>query len=182
MISESNPLQRFFQELVERNYGEVGVRNSEIHAYVSNLLAEFCECENLYKIKDENGQALHDVGAMLLAADPVYGPAPSFDRERQVRKHIGDYSLFFTGMQPEALNHFRLRKARTEELIDFIRAGKESYFIVSKFEHFEYAKVAPLFRRMSQDFEQLVYGLNQVKNELEEMQHPIVRKAKEFIM
>lgn len=182
MISESNPLQRFFQELVARNYGEIGVRNSEVQAYVSNLLTEFCDAENLYKLRDENGEPMHDVGAMLLAADPVYGSASSFDRERQVRKHIGDYSLFFTGMWPEALNHFRLRRARMEGLIDFIRAGKESYFIVSKFEHFEYAKVAPLFRKMSHEFEQLVYGLNQVKNDLEEMQHPIVRQTREFIM
>jgi hypothetical protein len=35
---------------------------------------------------------------------------------------------------------------------------------------------------MSQEFEQLVYGLNQVKNELEEMQHPITRQTKEFLM
>lgn len=182
MVSESNPLQRFFHELVERNYCEVGVRNSEVQSYVSNLLTEFCDSESLYKIRDENGEPLHDVGAMLVAADPVYGPAASFDRERQVRKHIGDYALFFTGMFPEALNHFRLRRARLEGLIDFIRAGKESYFIVSKFEHFEYAKVAPLFRRMSHEFEQLVYGLNQVKNDLEELQHPITRKTPEFLM
>ncbi len=182
MISESNPLGQFFQELVERNYDEVGIRNSEVQSYVSTLLTDFCAAENLYKIKDEQGKPLHDVGEMLLAADPIYGPAPSFDRERQVRKHIGDYSLFFTGMWPEALNRFRQRRARMEGLIDFVRAGKESYFIVSKFEHFEYAKVAPLFRRMSADFEQLVYGLNQVKNELEELQHPIVRTAKEFLM
>ena len=182
MISESNPLQRFFHELVERNYGEVGVRNFEVQSYVANLLAEFCDGESVYRIKDANGRPLWDVGEMLLAADPVYGPAPSFDRERQVRKHIGDYSLFFTGMFPEALNRYRLRQARLENSIDFIRAGKESYFIVSKFEHFEYAKVAPLFRRMSHEFEQLVYGLNQVKNELEEMQHPITRQTKEFLM
>ena len=124
MISESNPLQRFFYELVERNYEEVGVRNSEVQAYVANLLAEFCDSENLYKIRDQAGLPIYDVGAMLLAADPVYGPAPSFDRERQVRKHIGDYSLFFTGMLPEALNHLRLRNARLEGLVDFIRAGK----------------------------------------------------------
>ena len=119
---------------------------------------------------------------MLLESDPVYGPAPSFDRERQVRKHIGDYSLFFTGMFPESINHGRLRRARSESLIDFINAGKESYFIVSKFEHFEYAKVAPLFRRMSQEFEKLVYGLNQVKNEMRELQHPITQQADEFLM
>jgi hypothetical protein len=182
MISESNPLQRLFYELVGRHYDEAGVRNSEVQSYVANLLAEFCQWGNLYKIRDAAGHALDDVGEMLLAADPVFGSAPSFDRERQVRKHIGDFSLFFTGMFPEALNHARLHRARLENSIDFIKAGKESYFIVSKFEHFEYAKVAPLFRRMSQDFEQMVYGLNHIKNELEEMQHPITRRASEFLM
>jgi hypothetical protein len=182
VIPESSPLQRFFQEVVERNYGEVGVRSSEVHAYVANLLAEFCEVETLYKIKSADGRPLSDLGEMLLESDPVYGPAASFDRERQVRKHIGDYSLFFTGMFPEGLNHYRLRRQRMEGLVDFVKAGKESYYIVSKFEHFEYAKVAPLFRNMAQEFERLVYGLNQVKNELEERQHPLTRQTKEFLM
>jgi hypothetical protein len=182
MIPESSPLRHCFNELVERNYAEVGIRSFEVQSYVVNLLTEFCEGETLYKIRSADGRPLADVGEMLLEADPVYGPAPCFDRERQVRKHIGDYSLFFTGMFPDSLNHHRLRRARLEGFIDFIKAGKESYYIVSKFEHFEYAKVAPLFRRMSHDFERLVSGLNQVKNELEEMQHPITRQAKEFLM
>jgi hypothetical protein len=182
VIPESSPLQTFFKEVVERNYGEVGLRSSEVHAYVANLLAEFCETDTLYKIKNADGRPLCDLGEMMLESDPIYGPAPSFDRERQVRKHIGDYALFFSGMFPQSLNHYRLRKTRMEQLIDFVKAGKESYYIVSKFEHFEYAKVAPLFRKMSQEFEKLVYGLNQVKNELEERQHPITRQTKEFLM
>jgi len=182
MISESNPLQRFFREIVERNYEELGIRDLGIQSYVAGLLAEFCESGNISRIRDEEGRPLLDLGEMLLQADPVYGLAPSFDRERQVRKHIGDYSLFFTGMFPESINHSRLRRARREGLMDFINAGKESYFIVSKFEHFEYAKVAPLFRQMSQDFERLVYGLNQVKNEMRELQHPITQQNEEFLM
>jgi hypothetical protein len=182
MVPESSPLLQFFNELVERNYEGVGVRAAEVHAYVANLLSEFCEAENLYTIRNAAGQPLSDVGEMLLESDPVFGPAPSFDRERQVRKHIGDYSLFFTGMFPESINRYRLRHNRLEGLIDIIKAGKESYYVVSKFEHFEYAKVAPLFRRMSQDFEQMVYGLNQVKNDLQEMQHPIARRTSEFLM
>ena len=53
---------------------------------------------------------------------------------------------------------------------------------IFKFEHFEYAKVAPLFARLSQEFERCVYGLNIVKNELEVMQHPIARHTNELIM
>src|SRR5205807_5908996 len=183
MIPESHPLRQLFEELVGRHYAEeIGIRDPQVVAYVSHLLTEFCDADQLFKIHDAADRPLCDLGEMLLESDPVYGPAASFDRERQVRKHIGDYALFFTGMFPQGLNHYRLRRTRMEGLIDFVKAGKESYYIVSKFEHFEYAKVAPLFRKMSQEFERLVYGLNQVKNELEEMQHPITRQVKAFLM
>jgi hypothetical protein len=183
MISESHPLRQFFLQLVsERFHDNLGLRDPQMSEYVANMLTDFSEAEQLYKLRNAAGRRLDDVGEMLLESDPVYGPAPSFDRERQVRKHIGDYTLFFTGMFPEAINHFRLRRQRLENFVDFIRAGKESYYIVSKFEHFEYEKVAPLFAKLSDRFEECVYGLNQVKNELSERQHPIYRRTSELIM
>ena len=183
MIPESHPLQQLFLDLVSRHYeDEVGLHDPEMSAYVASMLTEFCEVDQLHKIRNTAGRPLDDVGEMLLESDPVYGPAPNFDRERQVRKHIGDFTLFFTGMFPESLNRFRLRKHRLENFVDLMKAGKESYYIVSKFEHFEYAKVAPLFARLSDHFEQCVYGLNMVKNELTERQHPIARRTTEFLM
>lgn len=183
MIPESHPLRQLFQELVARNYAEgVGLRDGEVAAYVANLLTEFVESEQLHKVRNASGRPLADVGEMLLESDPVYGPAPSFDRERQVRKHIGDYTLFFTGMFPESINHWRLRRQRLENFIDLVKAGKESYYIVSKFEFFEYTKVAPLFATLSQEFERCVYGLNMVRGELQELQHPILRRAEELLM
>ena len=183
MIPESHPLQQLFQDLVGRHYAdEIGIRDPQIVAYVSHLLAEFCDTDQLYKVQDASKRPLADVGEMLLESEPVYGPAPSFDRERQVRKHIGDYTLFLAGMFPESINHFRLRHQRLENFVEWVKAGKESYYIVSKFEHFEYAKVAPLFASLSRNFEGCVYGLNMVKNDLEEMQHPIVRRTDDLIM
>ena len=183
MVPETHPLQQLFQDLVGQHYAdEVGIRDQQVVGYVSNLLAEFCETEQLFKIRDTFNRPLSDVGEMLLESDPVYGPAPSFDRERQVRKHIGDFTLFFAGMFPESINHLRLRRQRLENFVDWMKAGKESYYIVSKFEHFEYAKVAPLFANLSKNFEECVFGLNRVKDELQEMQHPIVRRTNELIM
>lgn len=176
MIPESHPLQQLFQDLVARHYAEeIGMRDPEVIAYVSHLLSEFCEAPQLYKIHNDAGRPLHDLGEMILESDPVYGPAPSFDRERHVRKHIGDYALFFAGMFPESINAFRLRRQRVENFVDWVKAGKESYYIVSKFDAFEYAKVAPLFARLSRNFEDCVYGLNMVKDELEVMQHPLIQ-------
>jgi hypothetical protein len=175
MIPESHPLQQLFVEMVGRHYAEeIGLRDPQIVNYVAHLMADFCEVGQLFKVHNVAGKPLSDVGEMLTESDPVYGPAPSFDRERQVRKHIGDYTLFFTGMFPESINHFRLRRNRLENFVDWMKAGKESYY--------EYAKVAPLFANLSAHFEQCVFGLNRVKNELQEMQHPIVRRASELIM
>src|SRR5438874_12956533 len=134
MIPESHPLQQLFVELVGRHYAEeIGLRDPQLVAYVSHLLAEFCDAEQLFKLRNAAGRPLSDVGEMLLESDPIFGPAPSFDRERQVRKHIGDYTLFFAGMFPDSLNSTRLRRQRLDSLIDFIKAGKVSYYIVFKF-------------------------------------------------
>jgi hypothetical protein len=183
VIPETHPLRQFFTDLVGRHYAEeIGIRDPQLIAYVSQLLTEFCDAQQLYKIHNVGNRPINDVGEMLLESDPVYGPAPSFDRERQVRKHIGDFTLFFAGMFPESVNQYRLRRQRLENLVDWMKAGKESYYIVSKFEHFEYAKVAPLFANLARNFEECVYGLNRVKNELEELQHPIMRGTQEFLM
>ena len=168
--------------VAEHFENSLGMRDEDVNGYVAAMLTDFCETEQLFKIRTAEGRPLQDVGEMLLESNPVYGDAPSFDRERQVRKHIGDYTLFFTGMFPEAINHFRLRKQRLENFVDFIRAGKESYYIVSQFDVWEYAKAAPVFAKLSDKFEECVYGLNQVKNDLAERQHPIYRRTEELIM
>jgi hypothetical protein len=183
MISESHPLQTLFTELVHYHFDrDVHLRDGAVQDYVASILTEFCECDQFFKIRNANERPLDDVGEMLLEADPVYGPAPSFDRERQVRKHIGDYTLFLSGMFPESINRSRLRRARLENFVDFLKAGKESYYIVSKFDQFEYTKLAPLFATLAKEFESCVYGLNLVKGDLQEMQHPITQQAKQIIM
>jgi hypothetical protein len=169
MIPERHPLRQFFRELVTDHFeNSLGMRDEDVTQYVACMLTDFSEAEQLFKIRTAEGRTLDDVGEMLLESNPIYGEAPSFDRERQVRKHIGDYTLFFTGMFPEAINHLRLRRQRLESFVDFIKTGKESYYIVSKFDVWEYTKAAPLFAKLSDHFEECVYGLNQVKNDLAE--------------
>ena len=183
MNSGSNVLHEFFDGLVCQTFAStIGLRDGSLTAYISEMLASFCQSEELYKIRSAAGRTLSDVGEMLLESDPVFGPAPSFDREREIRKHIGDYTLFFAGMFPESINHYRMRRQRLESLVDFIKTGKESYYIVSKFDVFEYAEAAPLFAKLSEKFEDCVCGLNMVKNELDVMQHPIANRTRELLM
>jgi hypothetical protein len=104
---------------------------------------------------------------MMQAADPVNGTAPSFDAERALRKHIGDYSLFVAGMYPEAMGSGRRIRRHNPSMSELIHAGKESYYIVSQFNLFEYEQEAPLFARLSDRFEHCILGLTMVREELE---------------
>lgn len=170
-VSQEHELRRLFHEVVGQCYDEgIGIRDSEVTTYIADLLTEFCEAERLYKIRNNEGRALDDVGEMLLESDPVFGPAHSFDREREVRKHVGDYSLFFAGMFPDSLE-LRIHRQRLSSLFELVMAGKQSYYIVSKFDCGEYASEAALFARLAECFESCVYGLNLVRAELDKRKY-----------
>ena len=134
--------------------------------YVAHLLCEFSQADKLYKVRDAMGRPVAELEEMMTAADPVNGTASSFDAERAVRKHIGDYSLFVAGMYPEAVDSWRRRRHHHPSLSELIHAGKESYFIVSQFNLFEYEQEAPLFGRLSDWFERCILGLTMVRDDL----------------
>ena len=166
MQIEMHPLEPFFQQMVRNSYdGKLGIHDAAITRYVAQLLCEFSESEKLYKVRDEDGRPLRSLDAMLMAADPVLGTAASFDAERAVRKHIGDYALFLSGMYPESMDAYRKRQGQ-HSYRELVEVGKESYYIVSQFDLEEYAEEAPMFRRLSGWFDRCIYGLRLVRDEL----------------
>ncbi len=168
MIPQESSLRQLFHEVVFDCYeSRLGMHDKEISTYVADLLTEFCRAENVYRIRDAQGKPVRAVGEMLVAADPVLGTAASFGEEREIRKHIGDYTLFFTGMYPDSIQRSRTRFG--ESYFELVQAGKESYYIVSQFDLFEYAQEAPFFARLASSFESCIYGLNLVRGELDRL-------------
>ncbi|HUV68910.1 MAG TPA: hypothetical protein VMW15_04555 [Terracidiphilus sp.] len=167
MQAQTHPLEPFFQQAVRNSYeGKLGLNDPDVTAYVARLLCEFSEADNLYKVRDELGRPIEELTEMVEAADPVHGSAASFDVERALRKHIGDYALFVAGMYPEAMGSSRRMRRHQPSLGELIHAGKESYYIVSQFNLFEYEKEAPLFARLSDGFERCILGLTLVREDL----------------
>jgi hypothetical protein len=83
-------------------------------------------------------------------------------------------------MFPEYVVTLPRHRLRLDSMIDYVKAGKESYRIVGSFDQFEYRYVAPLFRRLAQQFEYCVHGLNRVKSDLEalrEEQYQVWKKG-----
>lgn len=164
MISERHPLRQLFQEVVAGCYASDGIQDQELSTYVGNLLTDFTAADMLYRIRDAEGKPVKEIQDMVMASDPVFGAAASFDEERKVRRHIGDYALFATGMYPESMQLWRHRGESS--FPEVVRTGKESYYIVSQFDLFEYQKEAPLFARLSEEFERCMHGLTRVREEL----------------
>ena len=179
-ISESHPLRLLFKNLTERNLmGRLGIADIEMVRYVSDLLTRFAHVDNLYRIRDSKGKRLEDVGEMLLESNPVLSNS-SLDRELQIRRHIGDYTMFFAGMFPESLRRMS-SSIRLDYFVDYMKAGKESYRIVSEFDYGEYRESAYLFRRLAENFDYCVVGLNFVKADLEALKDPYYQKMKRMI-
>jgi len=180
-LSADQTLKSLFEEVIRRNFEEnVHLADRDVMEYVADLLVRFSRTEELYRIRDARGQALEGVAEMLIASNPLLDAA-SFAAEREARKQIGDFTLFFAGLFPESINQWRLRRARLDALLDYIETGKESYYIVSEFNQFEYRATAPLFRKLSEEFERCVFGLNLVKRDFEHMQQESYVRSRKLL-
>ncbi len=167
MQAQPHPLEPFFQQIVRNTYeGKLGLHDPDLTAYVARILCEFSQADKLYSIRDAKGRPVEQLEEMERAADPIHGSAASFDAERALRKYIGDYALFVAGMYPEVTGSSRRLRHHHPSIEELIRAGKQSYFIVSQFNLFEYEQEAPLFARLSDSFERLLLGLTLVREDL----------------
>jgi hypothetical protein len=180
-ISDRHPLRTMFAEMVERRLlGTAQLDDAAIAGYIGGLLVHFCHVDNLYRIRDSKGKQLEDVGEMLIESNPLLA-GRSFIYEREIRKHIGDYTLFLSGLFPEYVARIGRERKRLDSLIDYLKAGKESYSVVASFDQFEFRDQAPLFKRLSQNFELCVFGLNLVKQDLDRGQDPLYAQARTLL-
>lgn len=166
MPTQTHPLESFFHHAVRGSYEERLGLEPEITSYVARMLCEFSEADNLFRLRDAKGRPIEKLDEMVRASDPVNGLAPSFIAERTARKYIGDYALFVAGMCPEAVELDANAKSDRPTLAELISTGKESFYIVSQFNLFEFKKEAALYDRLSTQFEHCVLGLALVRREL----------------
>ncbi|HEC68479.1 MAG TPA: hypothetical protein ENI35_06730, partial [Candidatus Desulfofervidus auxilii] len=90
-VKELKKLYRFFQQAVRSSFYDLGITAPEITYYIAEVLTEFARTDSLYKIRDAQGEKLTTIVDMLLEASISY-------REREIKKHIGDYTLFMSGI------------------------------------------------------------------------------------
>lgn len=183
-ISQNHPLRKFFFALAEKSLSDqLGWRDLPVVSYMANLLVDFTHVDNLFKIRSSKGKRLEEVGEMLLEAD-VLLTAGSFEREREVHRHIGDFTLFMVGIFPEYLHRIKSRHLihHPDFLIDYVKVGKQSYRNVSEFEYGSFRDSVLLFKKLAENFELCVVGLGFVRGDLERMRNPHLRQIQRILL
>jgi hypothetical protein len=165
-LKPEHPLRRLFAGLTEHTFlNRLGVGDPALVDYLSALLSRFLHFDQIFRLRNAQGRRLEEVADMMLEAEAM---PPGGRTRREVYRHIGDFTLFWTGVYPESLSRMQ-SVPRKDFFIDYCEQGKRSYYIASTFDEGEYREEAPVLRRLSDEFELYAYGLNQVRREWERM-------------
>ncbi len=187
-IPEHHPLRQLFGTLAEKAFTEkLGWPDFNVSEYVSTLLVDFTHQDRLNRIKNARGERVEAVVDLLYESEVTQG-ARTFEREREVHRHIGDFTLFMAGLFPEYLKRIKTAGLiyHKDFLVDYIKTGKRSYRMVAEF-GFEPRSAdeqpsPPLFRKLSENFELCVVGLGFIRGDLDRMQDPRYHQARRFLL
>lgn len=154
----NNVFQRFFAGLAEQTFQtRLGVVDPPLIDYVSDLLCRFIRNDVVHRIRSVTGQPLLSVTEMTAEAKQRLG-----DASREIHRHIGDFTLFWAGVYPEAL-----RRA-DDQFENYCSHGKQAYLIASTLCADEADEIPPeLLERLSDQFELCCYGLREIRREWE---------------
>ncbi len=163
-IPESHPLHRLFRGLTEYAFmNELGIGDPSLVGYVAELLASFVPSQSVWRLRDAGGRPLTEVTAMVSEAEAADDDA----RRRDCHRHVGDFTLFWTGVYPEALSRLKAGGS-ADALISFQQQGKRSYDLASKLS--ARSDEGCVFRRLSDQFELCAFGLSRVRREWEKFE------------
>ncbi len=164
VLNGTEALKRLFAALTEHAFQvELGIADPRLVDYVTNLLVRFTRSDVVFRVRDTEGRRLEEVAEMLAEAEERQARP-----RREIHRHIGDFTLFWLGVYPEALKRLR-GTDKKDSLLDYREQGKRSYLIASEFAAEPYEDEAPVLRRLSDDFELCTLGLRHVRAEWEQL-------------
>ena len=152
-------LAQFFDRLVRRSLADLVLGGDAVAPYLTRLLTRFVRTDQLYALRDAAGRRLESVVELLIEAERSWAfDAPDFNpfREREFRQHIGDFTLFMSGIFPEHV-------ARRASVAFYVREGKRAYEVVADFERSALRPDARLFAALAAGFEQYAAALRYMK-------------------
>jgi hypothetical protein len=118
---------------------EVGICDPQLTDYLGDMLTDFVHVDRIYRMQGVDGRAITEVSR--IEADAFLGPeSDSATRTLVVNRFIGDFTL-----------------------LEYLVRGKRSYGIAGELAQPASRPPGALLRRLSEEFEACVHGLNRVR-------------------
>jgi hypothetical protein len=139
-------LYQFFHHQVRHGFLACGYSEPATVGYVSDVLARFAQVRQLFALRDAAGRPLEHIVDMLeylrLVQDPGSGRRDN-PRVRWAHRHIGEYTLFMSGL-------FRERLALRGQVNYYVAHGAGAFSRCADYE--SHPARRQLFRRLHDHF------------------------------
>lgn len=160
MFSARDPsdLDRFFHGLTEHAFhGRLGIVDPPLVDYVAELLVRFIRHDQLRVLPGSEPVACDAVSQMLAI---VQHEPPEVARDEY--RHIGDYTLFWSGVYPESLRRFQ-HPSQPDHLLDYREAGKQAYRLAAALEPEHAVETRYVLAMLSEEYDSCIVGLGEVR-------------------
>ncbi|MGH7846474.1 MAG: hypothetical protein ACREQW_15070 [Candidatus Binatia bacterium] len=139
-------LHKFFLNVTRQSFWQLGINDAAVAEYVAEVLTEFARADRLYQVRSRKGRRLDSVVEVLAQAGQLPHEERAVLRERALRKYLGDYTLFMTGI-------FRAHVEGKDVFDYYLQEGRKSYWTVSELDLSLYRTGFMLFQELSKKFE-----------------------------
>ena len=163
--------QFYFYVLARQVLQQAGIGNRKLSDYIGSLLETFSRASQL-RSPDRIGERAHEyIGDMLIALTRAT-PEQTF----LLRAHVGNYSLFITGIFHENTQRRSLRGAPDIEFYEQI--GRTNYQLVASHETARRCELTDVFAGLANRFHDVRLALNDLSERLlhldEDVRPPLV--------
>ncbi len=149
----------FFYVMIRHAFRDYQIADRDLADYVASMLAEFSGGRQAYNPLQSQKEYHYLVDIMLDAAETTS------DMEAfLLRSHLGNYSLFLTGIFPDYINHQALYK-RAPGFDYFEKMGRSSYYWASRHEFATRYGLVNILTALAEQFRLVRQALNCVSDD-----------------
>ena len=163
VLADDAPLrispQLYFYVLIRHVLKETGLNNRAVSDYLASLLETFSQTARLRSPADGNANPVQYVSDMLIALRNA-SSAQSF----LIRAHVGNYSLFITGMFHDTVQSRSQRGAPDVSFYEDV--GRTNFRAVARHELARSCSLTGVFEVLSDQFHDVRLALNRLADSL----------------
>lgn len=145
------------------------LEDTQVSNYIANMLAQFTKSSRLFKIKENEKESHQYIVDMI--ADSLHSDN---HKKFYIYCHIGNYTLFLTGMIPEYIKYRYEYKRRPVNKGYYVDFGKTYYGLASEHTNARKNRLTGTLSQLSEGFEAVAQILSFMNREY---LYPVRKKA-----